>query len=148
MAASDYKVDIEGLRDFQKALRTLGPEWPKKLTQTNREIAKMVADSAQLSARSQGGVAAKAAGSIRAGAEQRSGFVRINATGKYKFALGAEFGSFRYHQFKTWRGNQWTDSGGNGVGYFLHPTIRAKQAEIKERYGKALEILAKEAFPN
>jgi hypothetical protein len=145
--ASDYKVDIEGLGDFQKALRALGPEFPKQLTKVNKEIATSVADAAKASARGQGGVAAKAAGSIRSGAEQRSGFVRIDSTGRYPFALGAEFGSLRYHQFKHWRGNQWTPSGGDGVGYFLHPTIRAKQSEILERYEKALDDLAKHAFP-
>lgn len=162
---SPVGVDIVGLRDFQRELRKLGPEFPAKLKAENLNIAEDIAIKAKAKALSLGGVRAKAAGAISARAEQRYASIRIDASkrGKYPFALGAEFGTLRqtqgkkipvnshgprkhYGGFGPWRGNQWVAWGSSGVGYFLHPTIRDNRENIMKSYEQMIDRLARQAF--
>ena len=54
-------------------------------------------------------------------------------------AGGAEFGSYRYHQFKPWRGSS------SDAGYFLYPSIRDDAGRIEEEYRDAVDDLIKRA---
>lgn len=139
------KVEVVGLRDLQKALRQVDADFPKELRKANKAAAEDIVSAAKVMAFGVGGVAGKASGSLRAVAEQRSASVKLGGA-RYPYALGAEFGALRYHQFKPWRGNQWSD--GDGPGYFLHPSIRARREQILEEYGKAIDRLTGKAFPN
>lgn len=60
----------------------------------------------------EGGSAAKSAKDIKT---SRPGEVKY---GGKPYNYGAEFGSYRYKQFQTWRGNS------DDAGYFLWPAIR------------------------
>lgn len=163
--AGDIKVEIIGLAQFQKELRRMGPEFPKELQAVNLAIAQRVARKASAKAKQQGGVRAKSAPALSARGEQRNASIKINGSkrGKYPFSLGAEFGALRRTKgkklpggargprkiiggFSEWRGNQWVGWGNNGVGYFLHPTIRAEREQIMRDYESMIDALAKRAF--
>lgn len=148
MAAADVSgtVRIEGLRQFVKALNAVGDKYPDELKKANYELASAVKEAASLRAKARGGVAAKAANSLRA--NRGANAATISGGGaRYPFFYGAEFGALRYRQFKVWRGNQWMAWDG-GPGYFLHPAIREEARELIDNYMKRLEELHAEAFPD
>ena len=125
-------VRVDGLRDLNRALKALGPEFQKELKEANIDVATFVANDARSAAYAQGGVAAKAAPSIKPTRTTGSAGVAIGG-GAYPFAGGAEFGSIKYKQFQPWRGND------SGAGYFLYPSIRANSDRIVTEYTKALD---------
>lgn len=145
------RVEVVGLRDFQRALRRVDQDLPKQLRVVNLRMAEMVANDARARASALGGIAAKSAPSIKAMAQQRSAAVRIGGR-RYPFALGAEFGSIQFKQFKAWRGNQHSFKGvafvNHTTGYFLYPAIRANHQKILDTYLDAAADVAREAFPN
>lgn len=157
-------VDVIGLRQFQRELKKLGPEFPKKLKEQNYLIASGITAKAKAKARSLG-YKARSAEAMSARAEQRYASVRLDGSkrGKFPFALGDEFGTKKRTQgaripvnsrgprkykggFGPWRGNQWTAWGSSGVGYFLHPTIRAEREQIMRDYERMIERVARDAF--
>lgn len=141
-------VKVEGLKDFQRELRSIDTKLPRELTKANKNAAELVASRARHKAASQGGVASKTAPSIKAAAEQRRSKVNIGGLA-FPFALGAEFGSKQYLQFKHWRGNR-HDEGmepGSGVGWFLYPTIRETRDEYIEIYTRSINEVMRKAFP-
>jgi hypothetical protein len=147
MAADDYKVEVEGLKEMRRALEAAAPGLREQIKQANISVAEHVAESARSRASAMGGVAAKAAPSIRA--NRTNAYAAVSGGGaRYPYFYGAEFGSLKYKQFKGWRGNQWTPWGDSGVGYFLHPTIRDQRQQIIDTYNAALTKAVKEAFPN
>lgn len=127
-------VKVEGLRELNRALKRIGPEHQKELKKTNLSVAELVADDARASAQSQGGVAGHVAPSIQAKGYTTSAAVAFGGSG-YEMAGGAEFGSIRFKQFKTWRGNS------GDAGYFLYPTIRNDADRIYTEYTEALDDL-------
>ncbi|BEP14815.1 hypothetical protein acdb102_31260 [Acidothermaceae bacterium B102] len=139
-------IQVQNLSKFRSALKQAGPGLVEQVKATNYQVASSVAQSARTLASSQGGVAARTAPSIRGIKSSASSQVRIGGA-NYPFALGAEFGSLRYKQFKSWRGNQWAAWGASGVGYFLHPTIRAQRDQIMQTYGDNVEKIMTAAFP-
>jgi hypothetical protein len=142
-------VGIEGLAELQRELRRLSAEAPKELRKTHLEAAEYVRDRARAKARSVGPMQAKAATTLVAAAEQRYAKVRLGKAGvAWGFALGAEYGARAYPQFPAWRGNQWTDEGGVGVGYFLHPAIRESGDGLLDLYDRELAALTRRAFPH
>jgi hypothetical protein len=122
------------LTELNRALRAMGPEFQKELKATNLDVAQMVATDAKSEAYSLGGVAAKVAPSIRASARNVAAGVSFGGTA-YPFAAGAEFGSYKYAQFKPWRGN------GSDAGYFVYPAIRQDADKIEAQYTDALDDL-------
>lgn len=151
---NSYKIDVEGLAAFQRALRAAGPEVVLALKAANFTAAQTIVDASIRSARSQGGVAAHAfvAGSIRAQAQQRNASITLNGGKRsaHPEILGAEFGSLRYHQFHSWRGNRYTpdlwDDG--GAGYVLMPTIRAERERVLATYLEMVTGVLRFAFPD
>jgi hypothetical protein len=98
-------------------------EWLKELGVTPGNVklaektfltvaAATVMNWAKENAIAEGSVAAKAKSDLRTGGP---GVVRY---GGKPYDMGAEFGSYQYHQFKIWRGND------DDAGYFLWPAIR------------------------
>jgi hypothetical protein len=140
-------VQVVHLSQLRAALKKAGPGLVEQVKQTNYDIAKDVVTSARAMAGGQGGVAPKAAASLRARKTSASAQVSLGGASA-PYAYGAEFGSFRHRQFKSWRGNQWTAWGSSGVGYFLHPTIRDQREDIIKKYGDATAKIMHDAFPN
>jgi hypothetical protein len=131
---SDDGIRVSGLNELNRALRTMGKEFQSELKDANRDAAEMVASGSRSAAYSLGGVAAKTAPSIKASVRTTAAAVSFGGTG-YEFAGGAEFGSYRFRQFKPWRGN------GSDAGYFLYPTIRRDADKIEGEYTDALDDL-------
>lgn len=147
-------VAVTGLAKLNKELRAMGGGLQKELAQTNRAVAGFVADDARGAAESLGGVAAKAAPSIRATGGVKSAGVGFGGAA-YPFGAGAEFGAGHdvprqrttgtyegFNQFGPWKGN------GQTAGYFVYPTIRRDAPRIEGEYAKALDALLKKAFPD
>lgn len=134
-------VRVEGLADFQRELRRLDSKLPRELTAANRAAAEMVAERARSRARGLGSVAAKSAPSIKAAAEQRRSKINLGDN-RHPFALGAEFGGRRRpttQQFEPWTGK---------TGRFFYPTIRDTEDEFMAVYERAIDQLARAAFPS
>lgn len=129
-------VGVEGLGELSRALKELGPEFPKEMRKVNKTTAEKVAQHARSNALALGGVAAKAAPSVKASAGVKSAGVALGGQ-RYPFAAGAEFGSVRFKQFPIWRGN------GSDAGYFLYPAIREDADQIHADYMQALDDLVR-----
>jgi hypothetical protein len=103
---------IEGMPEF---LRSLGVT-PGRVKAAQKAFLQLAATRvmvwAKEGARDEGGVAAKSASNIKTG---RLGEVKY---GGKPYNMGAEFGSYQYRQFETWRGK------GDDAGYFLWPAVR------------------------
>lgn len=139
-------VRVIGLAEFIRDIRALSGDL-SDLRRVHLDAAQLVANDAERRARALGGVAAKTAPTIRAAAEQRHAKVALGGA-RAPFGLGAEFGAKRFAQFKDWRGNQWQPDVNNGVGYFLHPAVRATRERFVEIYADALHQLSRRAFPD
>lgn len=103
---------IEGFEDWLKDLGVT----PRNVKLAQKAFltvaAATVMNWAKDNARAEGGVAEKSAKDVRTGG---AGVVRF---GGKPYNMGAEFGSYAYRQFETFRGN------GDDAGYFLWPAIR------------------------
>ena len=132
--ARSQGVNVRGLAELNRTLKQLGPEVQAELKAANVEVGEMVANDARSIAYSLGGVAAKVAPSIGSTRTQAGAGVSFGGAA-YPFAGGAEFGAYRYPQFKPWRGN------GEGAGYFVYPAIRQDSDEIADTYMERLDDL-------
>lgn len=133
-------VQVEGLRELSRALKAIGPDAQKELKDASKRVAAFVADDARAAAYSIGGVAAHVAPSIKpTGGVAGAGVAMGGAS--YPMAGGAEFGSYKYKQFKPWRGNS------TGAGYFLYPTIRENADRIQTEFTDAVDDIIKRRFP-
>lgn len=119
-----YRITKPGLREARREMEKVAPGLRKELKGGYRQIADVVAADARGRASSQGGVAAKVAPTIRAGATATGAYVAFGRG--QEFAHGAEYGSLRYKQFKGWRGN------GPEAGWFYYPSVRAKSEQVTE----------------
>lgn len=128
-------VRVTGLNELNRALRDLGGrEFQKELKDAGKKIADGVASDARGIAYSLGGVAAKTAPSIKSAAGFTSAGVSFGGSG-YPFAAGAEFGSVKYKQFRSWRGS------GSGAGYFIYESIRDNSDDIVTEYEAAADVI-------
>lgn len=127
-------VEVTGLRELNKALKELGPEFPKEMRKTNKSVADEVRNDARGKALSLGGVAAKTAPTLKSSSGTNSAGVSLGGT-TAPWAAGAEFGGGRRsttRQFKPWRGS------GPDAGYFVYPTIRENADDIVDAYNEAI----------
>lgn len=134
-------IRVEGLADFQRELKALDSKLPRELAKANKDAAELVASHARSRASGLGSVAAKAAPSIKAAAEQRRSKVTLGGP-QYPYALGAEFGGQgrpTTMQFQPHRGRE---------GYFLYPTIRDDRDEFMDAYERAIDQVMRAAFPS
>ena len=119
---------------MQKAFKKAGHDIGTDLKKTNFEVAKFVRGEARGRARGLGGVAAKAAPSLRA--SRTGGYVQIQlGSARHPYALGAEFGAKKYKQFKPWTGPM-TDA--YDCGYFLGPSVKDNKKDIIVRWEKGV----------
>lgn len=139
--SSGMGVQVQGLTELRNALKEVGPESAKAMVKVGREVARDVVSEAKGRAQALGGVAAKAAPSLRASAGAKSAGVGLGGPSA-PWAPGAEFGGGRRpttRQFQPWRGN------GPGAGYFVYPTIRDNEEQIVESYYDGLADVLREA---
>lgn len=147
------KVTFTSVAGLNKALRKLPKEASAKLRDASQDIAKKIASDAADAARSQGGLAAIVAPSIRASRDRvpvvrmgdssplptsGTGYTRSRSGTRQTVGdviWGAEFGGGARPtttQFRPWRGS------GNGAGYFLFPTVKDAHEFIQDEYSDAL----------
>lgn len=139
------RVDYDDVVRFQSALKRTNPEIKAKLKAVNRNTAQMVVDVAQAKAGSVGRQAAKAASTLRAANTVGSSQVK-GGSGRLPWFKGAEFGSKRYAQFQSWRGNASTNAFDGGAGYFLFPAIREHREQILGLWRDGINDALKPAF--
>ncbi len=154
MGASGYGIEIEGMREFRKGLKTLegGAEIQKEIKSAAAKVVKTVQGSAQGKARALGGNAAKAAPFIQTRNTVTGSALVLNdfaaskgvksTTGK-AYVFGAEFGARSLKQFRRHRG------GGKGAGYFLWPAVRTEMPFLRKEFEDSIHRAArKAAFPD
>lgn len=105
-------VRIHGLDDFIRDLNVLPGQVAVAERIFEATAASTVAIRAKQRARGGDNIQASSASDIRVAGH---GTVVYGGQG---YSMGAEFGAYRYKQFKVWRGNQ------DDAGYFLWPSIR------------------------
>lgn len=154
--ANQGAISIEGLRAFRADLKRIGVQWPKELRKVNRKVADLAAEYARGGADDAGGVAAKAAFSIKGRNDQTAVVITWGGSG-YEFANGAFFGALQYQRFLPWIGNQSTGgwelgTGAEGPGQGPYGIGRAFNPRVVEELTRlhldALTDLAKDAFPS
>ncbi|MFE4355106.1 hypothetical protein [Kitasatospora sp. NPDC056800] len=128
---------LEGFTAFRDELRAAASDLPRVVEQTDRALAEHTIESARKMAASQGKMPAKAAESLRAEKGRRGIKIRYGGD-RWPYAMGAEFGSFAYHQFRGFRSN----------GYFVFQAkFVVERYEQADTYYRALSNALSEAFP-
>lgn len=136
---SAAKIEVHGLRELQKVARQAGAQFAKELRTGQKALAETIVAGAQSRASSLPGKAGSSfAAGLKAKGEQRNAKVVLDGT-KAPTLLGDEFGAKRFHQFEAWRGNQYTDPLSQGVGYALHPELRAEREQIMRAYEEMVD---------
>lgn len=133
------RMRVHGLREFAQSLDSLPQRWrlAEKLFQT-AAVADVIDSANRYASRAGFKLATKAAQDVRVG----SGVGTVVYGGK-PYDFGAEYGSYRYRQFQTWRGN------GEDAGYFFWPAIREfRERGMEKAYLRAVWKEVKKAFPD
>lgn len=141
------KVQIEGLRDFNRALRRIDASLPKVTRQAHAEFANQVRDAARSTARSLPGKGRFAA-LIRSSAGQNFGAVKLKAS--HPAAAGWVFGSLRFRRFRRWVGKQSAVSGFGDFGpaaYAVGPAITREAPRVLDQYHRRVQQAFRQAFP-
>jgi len=132
------RVDIEGVRDIQKALRSVDKDLPKRLKDAGNAAAQIIVDDTRARARTP--AERRVARSVKVSSQQRSVAVSVGGRG-FPEAGGVIFGAAQdrlrvrrsgryvgYRQFRPWLG------AGRSAGYLLFPSIRARQDDVVKVY--------------
>lgn len=157
-------IDVKGLKEFRKALRELGPEFPKALAQAHRNVAQIAERVSQAEARRMGGVQAKSAKAIRGRGNQRSARLAIrpsnsprNPTAMANVAFwGAKKRTGWYakqnspnggQQHPTWVGAAWAVADPNAGPYAINVALHNNMDDIFAAFEAELDRLIAKAFP-
>ena len=157
------KVEVHGLRDFQRELRRMGPEFPKEIKAANLEAAYRVSQEAKRRAprgrHEGGGRVAPIWTQIRPGSSQRGGYVQTgNAAAPH--AVVYEFGGTiprRGHSKSVRQAIRHRHGSFEKAGLsvtpvraqpYLYPALAAMRDEVVEFYGEAIDRLSRRAFPS
>jgi hypothetical protein len=142
MSNQDFKIEVRGIREFQKAIKQVDAELPKKLKEGFKNIATTVADEAKTKVPRKSG---KAAGSIRPRSSQKGAGIAFGGSAAPYYPW-LDFGG------STGRGHQPKQSGSGAIkrpfmkeGRFIYPTIRAKNAYITDTVDEVIKDLSEEA---
>lgn len=158
------KVYVQGLREFRRELKRAGEEFPRELRQANRDAAGIVATAARIRAprgpHEGGGRVAPLVTSIKAGGTQGRGYVAIGGV-RSPHAQVLEFGGSIPRRgrdpslvAKARAGRRSFESVGITSRTrvrkqaYLYPAIDAKRDEVVEFYGRAIDRIARRAFPS
>lgn len=156
-------VEITGLREFRKALKQVGPEFPKELTRANRDVAKIAERVSQNEARRMGGVQRRAASAIKGSANARSARIQIkpskgkrNPTAMANVAFwGAKKRTGWYRekrqgdrQHPEWVGAGWKVAERYEGPYAINPALARHLNDIVAAHAAAIDRVAKRAFPD
>lgn len=157
---AERSVEIEGLKEFQRALRKLDSDLATEPRKFNKELADDIASDARSRASAMGGVRGRAAGAITgyATAAQASvGF--LAASSRYPMASVAFWGAKKHTgwyahinsnvpQHPRWVGNTWEPGVRSQGPYAINDAVAVEADRIVDRYWVWLEQLARQAFPD
>jgi hypothetical protein len=146
-------IRIDGLREFRRELRKLSDDgtWTRALREVNAQVAQEALREVQRLAQTQPRIIGKRrrperehwsdyVGSFRVVASQTSAGIRLGSTVRRKgWYMGSNFGS--HGRFKQFPGQSVPD-------HALYKGIEQALPRTVERYGDALDRLAKKAFPD
>lgn len=137
MVDKSESIRISGLKELRKELaKFTDATFTKELKDAHYEVASKVVDKAKGAASTR--VEQKAAQSLKASRAASKAQITYGGP-EYPFAMGAEFGSKRYRQFKNHLGR---------TGYFVYPSVRAMSSEIARIYWDAVAKITHDAFPD
>ena len=157
-------ITVQGLREFRRALKEAGDQFPKELKAAHLDVASIAARVSQSEARRMGGVQAKAAGALRgngtatqARLQVKASKSRRNATAMANVAFwGATkrtgwYAKGRYAdspkpQHKPWVGNTWDVMDPTEGPYAINKALHAYQGDIYEAFDAAIDRLIGRAF--
>ena len=163
---SNKVITVEGLREFRKALKEAGDEFPKELKAAHLTVADIAARVSQSEARRMGGVQAKAAGALKGNGTATQARLQVkpskskrNATAMANVAFwGAKkrtgwYARGRYAdspkpQHKPWVGNTWDVMDPTEGPYAINAALAAHQGDIYDAFDAALDRLISRAFGN
>jgi len=151
-------VEVEGLKEFQRSLRTAAD--PKAVKNAFKEAQLPIAEDVAAHARGYagriGGGAAHFASLITGKATQKGASVGVakaafaafwgakKRTGWYA-KVGSSQGGKPQH--RPWIGQSWDIRQGQGP-YAIAAAVKSKSTEIEDRYLKAMEKVSAKAFPD
>lgn len=156
--AGPAAVEIKGLAEFRRALKAIGPEWPKAMRLAHKQISTDVARTAQGISAGMGGVHAKAAGLIKGYASGTQASVGVPSG----IGGAAEWGTLRHtgwyaaaryrassgRQHPPWVGSSW-EPGVAGQGpYAINSALAGDLDQVVEAFMHAIDDLTANAFPN
>ena len=137
-------IEVHGLREFRRALREAGQQFPKELRQANKEAAELVAPEVRRRApkgpHEGGGRVQPIVASVRAGGTQRAGYVAVGGA-RSPHAPVYEFGGTLRRHASTVRTQVMARP-------YVYPSVEAKADEVVDFYGEALDRVARRAFPD
>lgn len=154
-------VEVQGMAEFRRALRAMGPEWTRELTKAHKTIAQRVAVASQARAQAMGGVQRKSAKAIKGYANKISARVGVAPSARTRMANVAFWGAERHTgwyanpryadgpaQHPEWVGNSW-ETGVRGQGpYAINDTVSIITPVIMEDFVRMIDDLARKAFPD
>lgn len=154
-------VEVQGMAEFRRALRAMGPEWTRELTKVHRTVALKVAAGAQSRAASMGGVHRRAAPAIKGYANKMNARVGVSPGAKTRMANVALWGAKRHTgwyanarysdgpaQHPAWVGNTWDVGVPGGGPYAINATVAAMTPTIIADFERMIDELARRAFPS
>lgn len=157
-------ITVEGLREFRKALKEAGDQFPKELKAAHLDVANIAARVSQSEARRMGGVQAKAAASLRGSGTATQARLQIkpskskrNATAMANVAFwGAKkrtgwyakkrFADSPKPQHMPWIGNTWDVMDQSQGPYAINKALHAHQGDIYQAFDSAIDRLIGRAF--
>lgn len=126
-------VETSGLAEFTKRVKKFDATLVKEFKKARSDLTKKVRRWQKLRAQSVGGVAVKAAKSIKIFNTAKASGVKLSPNPPPEhYTHGAEFGSKAHRQFKAH----------NPEGYFFHPVPKEREAEITGEIVEFMERFA------
>ncbi len=144
-------VRIEGLKEFNRALKRVSKELPKITRLVHKEMSMDVSRVAGANARVLPG-GRLFSGLIKTSAGINFAAVRFKAS--HPAAAGWIFGSHQYGQFLSWVGNQSTGNYGDDIygsfgpeAYAVAPALRLVVPRLQAEYWRRMQRAFRGAFP-
>ncbi len=156
-------ASVVGLDEFRKALKEMGPEWPKMLLQVHKDVSERGAEWSRWELASSGTRQQKMAiDAIRGKATEKEARIGVTASQRVPWALAAVWGAYRKtgwyadplkykqstaRQFSPWVGNSWDVAVAGEGPYGINPALAAHLPDILEFYEQGLDRITAQAFP-
>lgn len=131
-------IRLQGMREFRSELRALDKRFGQGIRRANKRAAELVAGRARALLLAGPGQAPATASTVKALAGQAYASVRM---GGNPTAMGDNFGSIYYTQFRPWKHK------GEGD-YGLYKAIGETRSDVVDQYGDFVDDALKQVFPD